>query len=356
MPVIVLAGEEEYNLNKRLAELKSTLLAPAWQTVNLIKLNKPSLKSLGEAAGTFAFGQGKRIVLVDNCELFTKKRAKSAGDDESKPSASKSAKTNKSEDLDDLENILSSVPADTYLVFACPYNFDSTLKTAKQVSQFAKIEEFPKEKYFPGSRNPKLESFCRQEAKKYNATIDDDAIDYLLTSTEGNMRQLASEIEKTSLAILPQTKITYKIISNFCAPLGHIFQFIDLWLSGRNKEALNNLRYLLAQQNAMPILAALQTMLSKWIKLKALYEQYNVSPGETKASASKAISQSDIIKQIAADTKLMSFSIEKDLRRLQKYTAAQLVDKRLQLTRLEYAIKVGQIPADHALIMFVASK
>ncbi len=52
----------------------------------------------------------------------------------------------------------------------------------------------------------------------------------------------------------------------------------------------------------------------------------------------------------------MLFSIEKDLRRLQKFTAAQLVDKRLQLTRLEYAIKVGQIPADHALTMFVSSK
>ncbi len=355
MPVIVLAGEEEYSLSKRLIELKSTLLAPAWQTVNLVKLNKPNLKLLGEATSTVAFGLGNRIVLVDNCELFTKKRAKTGGDEEGKEKPGKSGKTNKTDDLDDLESVLSSVPAGTYLIFACPYNFDSTLKTAKQVIKYAKVEEFPKEKYFPGSRNLKLESFSRQEAKKYNATIDDDAIEYLLNSTEGNMRQLSSEIEKTTLSILPQTKITHKIVSGLCAPQGHIFQFIDLWLSGRNSEALDNLRYLLAQQNAMPILAALQTMLSKWIKLKALYEQYNASPDEKKVT-SKAPSHSDIIKQIAADLKLMSFSIEKDLRRLQKFTAAQLVDKRLQLTRLEYAIKVGQIPADHALIMFVSSK
>ena len=58
---------------------------------------------------------------------------------------------------------------------------------------------------------------------------------------------------------------------------------------------------------------------------------------------------------IAADLKLMPFSVEKDLRRLQKYSASQLVDKRLQLTRLEYSIKVGQIPGDHALAMFISS-
>ena len=355
MPVIVLAGEEEYGLSKRIAELKTTLLVPAWRSVNLIKLNKPSLKSLNDAASTVPFGQGSRIVMVDNCDLFTKKRAKTDGDNESKSVSSKSSKA-KTDDLDELETVLSSVPASTYLIFVCPYNFDSTLKTSKQVTKYAQIEEFPKEKYFPGSRNPKLESFCRQEAKKYNATIDDAAIEYLLISTDGNLRQLASEIEKVSLSILPQTKITHQAVSDLCSPQGHIFQFIDLWLGGQNGKALDNLRYLLAQQNAMPILAALQTMLSKWIKLKALQEQYAAANEKDKAAANKAPSHSEIIKQIAVDLKLMSFSVEKDLRRLQKFTAAQLVDKRLQLTRLEYAIKVGQIPADHALIMFVSSK
>jgi len=355
MPVIVLAGEEEYGLNNRLADLKETLLLPAWKSVNLIKLNKPSLNSLSQAINTMPFGQGNRIVLIENCDLFTKKRTRSDSDADNKLSAPKSSKTSKADDADDLVAALANFPDTTYLIFVCPYNFDSTLKISKQVGKFAQIEEFSKEKYFPGSRNPKLESFCRQEAKKYNATIDDDAIEYLLNSTEGNLRQLASEIEKASLAILPSTKITLKVTSELCLPQGHIFQFIDFWLSRQNNKTQESLRNLLSQQNAMPILATLQTMLGKWIKVKALYEQYSPLSANTKPT-NKAVLNSEIIKRIAADLKLMSFSVEKDLRRLQNFTAAQLVDKRLQLTKLEYSIKVGQIPADHALILFVSSQ
>lgn len=355
MPVIVLAGEEEYALSKRLAELKDSLLAPAWRTLNLIKLTKPSLKALNEAVSTITFGQGNRIVLVENCDLFTKKRGKSDGSSEDDKPKVKSAKLNKDGDLDDLEAVLSNIPNTTHLIFACPYNFDSSLKTSKQVSKFGKVEEFAKEKYFAGSRNPKLESFCREEAKKYNATIDDAAIQYLLLSTEGNLRQLASEIEKASIYILPENKITLPLVKDLCSPQGQIFQFIDFWLAGHNGKALENLRYLMLQQNAMPILATLQSMLSKWIKLKSLYEEY-ASPKTIDTKAVNKPPNSDLIKRIAGDMKLMPFSVEKDLRRLQKYTAAQLIDKRLQLTRLEYAVKTGQIPADHALIMFVSAK
>ncbi len=352
MPVIVLAGEEEFALTKRVAQLKETLLTPPWQVVNFLKLNKPSLSALRESAGTLAFGQGNRIVLIDNCDFFTKKRTKSqsandATSDSEDNKTSKSAKSNNPDD-EELEAIITSVPENTYLVFSCPYNFDTTLKLSKLVSKHAKIEEFTKEKYFPGSRNPKLESFCRQEAKKYGATINDAAIDYLLVSTEGNFRQLASEIEKVSLSILPKTNITYDEVAAICSTQGHIFQFIDFWLNKQTAQALSNLADLLNQQNAMPILATLQTMLSKWIKLKALYETY--------ASQTNKSSENEIAKLIASDLKLMPFSVEKDLRRLQKYSASQLVDKRLQLTRLEYAIKTGQIPGDHALTMFVSSK
>jgi DNA polymerase III delta subunit len=341
VPVIILAGEEEFLLSRRLLELKSTLLSSPWQTINFIKLDSPNLANLREVSGTLPFGQGKRIVSVDNCQLFTKKRTK--------VSAIKADKASRvsidSATEEDFESILSSVPENTYLIFCCPYNFDSTLRLAKLVSKFGQIEEFPKEKYFPGSRSAKLEAWCRQEAKKCNATIDDAAIEYLLLSSEVNLRQIASEIEKVSLSILPKTQITYENVANTCSAQGHIFQFIDLWLSGQKNEALDNLQELLAQQSAMPILATLQTMLGKWIKLKALYEEY--SSGQT--------SLSPIAKQIATDLKLLPFSVEKDLRRLSKYRSDDLVKKRWQLTHLEYCVKTGQVADQHALALFVLS-
>ena len=134
MPVIVLAGEEEFTLNKRLLQLKAKLISPAWQSVNFIKLTKPSLAVLREAADTIPFAQGNRIVLIENCDFFTKKRTKpqEADSEKSETADSKNNKTTKSNIVDeDLESILTSIAANIYLIFACPYNFDSTLKLSK---------------------------------------------------------------------------------------------------------------------------------------------------------------------------------------------------------------------------------
>ncbi len=76
MPVIVLAGEEEFELTRRVAELKSTLLVPPWHTINFIKFNNPDFSTLAETAATLVMGQGKRIVLVEDCQFLQKKEPK----------------------------------------------------------------------------------------------------------------------------------------------------------------------------------------------------------------------------------------------------------------------------------------
>lgn len=347
MPVLVLAGEEEFLISRRIAELKASLLVAPWHTINLIKLSNPNMLTLSEAACTLPFGAGKRIILIQDTNLFTKKRKSNKPSENGDESADKKSSATGEINEEGLASVLETVPENTYLVFVCPYNFDSTLRLSKLISKSAQIEEFPKEKYFPGARSAKLESWCRAEAKKHAATVEDKAIAYLLEGTEADLRELSSEIEKAALTAMPSTVITYDLVANISSAHGHIFQFVDLWLNGQTGEALNNLSELLAQQNAIPVLAAIQTLLGKWIRLKALYEQY----GQTGSK----ISFGEMVKKIAGELKLLPFTVEKDLRRLQKYTAANLIDKRIQLTRLEYAMKVGQIPDQHALALFVLS-
>ena len=134
------------------------------------------------------------------------------------------------------------------------------------------------------------------------------------------------KLKRVTLAILPKTNITYDDVLSLCSAQGHIFQFIDFWLNRQPEKALNNLRDLLVQQNAMPILATLQTMLSKWIKLKALYETYNAQ--------STTSSASEIAKLIANDLKAMPFVVEKDLRRLQKYRRLSISRQALTIDSL----------------------
>jgi DNA polymerase-3 subunit delta len=355
MPVLVLAGEEEFEISRRVAELKSTLLDPNWQTMNFTRLRNPALSEIVELAASLPFGFGNRMILIDQCELFTKKRIKDETGDsaKSKTSSKASGKDKESMALDNFEQSLSSVAANTYIIFSCSANFDSTLKISKAVAKHAQIEAFPKEKYFPGSQSAKLDTWCRKEAKKHGAIIDDDAIQYLLEACEANLRQISSEINKAATAILPKTHIDKKLVENLCPHHSHVFEFADRWLAKQNAEALISLEELLMQQSGMPILAALQTFLSKWIKIKMLSESYRDEVHTVAGSNRKELPLGEVSRRVAAELKMVPFVVERDLRRLAKRTSKELIAKRIELSRLEFLIKTGQIPEKHALELFL---
>src|SRR5262249_36176120 len=145
----------------------------------------------------------------------------------------------------------------------------STLRTSKIVSKYAKIEEFEAVRYYPGSSNPKLEGWCRKEAARFGVTIDDDAIAYLLESTEADLRKVSKEIENASIHVLPDKKITGEIISRLASHQAHAFSLLDHWAMGNRFDALKDLAELLARQSGIPIIALLNTSLSKWVNIKA---------------------------------------------------------------------------------------
>jgi DNA polymerase III subunit delta len=355
MPVMVLAGEEEFEISRRVAELKSKLLDPNWETMNFTRLKNPPLSDIVELAASLPFGFGNRMILIDQCELFTKKRTKGDAIEgtPAKSLAKRPGKDKESTDLDSFEESLSSISPNTYLIFACLANFDSSLKISKSAAKHAQLESFPREKYFPGSRSPKLETWCRKEAHRYSVTIDDDAIQYLLEACEANLRQVSSEINKAAVALLPKTHISKNVVEKLSPHHSHVFEFADRWLANQNAEALLSLEELLTQQSGMPILAALQTFLSKWIKIKLLSESYNEEVHTVLGSNRKELPLADLSRRIAAELKLIPFVVERDLRKLSKWTSKKLIAKRIELSRLEYLIKTGQMPEKHALELFL---
>jgi DNA polymerase-3 subunit delta len=360
MPVIVLAGDEEFEISRRVADLKTKLLDEAWASFNFTLLDNPALPEIIEAAASLPFGPGNRVVLVDRCELFTKKRSKgdttssSKEEDASPLDEKESPKKSKEKGAvtpEAFATALSSVFERTYLIFSCPHNFDSSLKISKAVAQVAEVESFAKEKYFPGSKSPKLQTWCRKEAKRYGATIDDGAIDYLLAGADGQLRQVSSEIGKAATCLLPATDITYDLVVKLSPHQSHVFEFADRWVNGSSAEALISLAELLDQQSAIPILAAMQTMLSKWIKMKILTDEFNNSASDARLDR-KQLPIPELAKKVAYELKLMPFSVERDLKRLANHTSDELIEKQSELTRLEFLIKTGQLPDQHALELF----
>lgn len=356
MPVIILAGDEEFEISRRLAELKLKLVEPSWLTMNFVRLRNAGLLEIIEAAASLPFGEGNRLVVIDRCELFTKRRTKSgaAGGAEHE-TQSKSAKASREFEPVSPEafaQALAAVYERTYLVFACPFNFDSTLKLSKAALQCAQVENFAKEKSFPGTASAGIKTWCRKEAKRFGATLDDEAIDYLLAGAEADLRQLSSEIEKAAIAVLPGTHISLDMVRQLSPHHSHVFALADHWLNNQKVAALKSLEELLLQGSGMPVLAAMQTMLSKWIKLKIISEDFNDSLSHAQVGR-KELPLPELAKKVAFELKLMPFSVEKDLKRLSKHGSEELIAKRIELSRLEFLIKSGQIPERHALELFV---
>src|SRR5262249_36048549 len=125
MPVLVLAGDEEFELSRRVESLKKELLDSEWAAMNLSRHIAPGLPEVCEAAALLPFGDGNKLVLIERCDLFAKKRSKSS---ESGSSAAKNEPM-----LEPFERALNTVSPKTYIVFCCPLNFDSTLRTSKIV-------------------------------------------------------------------------------------------------------------------------------------------------------------------------------------------------------------------------------
>jgi len=357
MPVLILAGDEDFEISRKVAQMKLDLLDPNWATINFQRLDNPDLKSVMDAAATVPFGPGNRVIIVDRCDFFTKKRAKggtASGAAAKAPAKTGSKAKDKGEvDPEEFEAALANVHPLTYLIFACPHNFDSTLKISKAASKVAKVEAFPKEKYWPGSHNAKLASWCQKEAKRFKATIDDESIQYLLDSTEANLRQISAEIQKAAVAILPKTHISFATIVELSPHHSNVFELADRWISGKKGQALVSLDELLATQSGIPIIATLQTLLGKWIKMKVLCDKFNHELPGAPGIDRRELALPDLTRRVAAEMKAMPFVVERDLRKISHISTETLIAKREELIRLEYMLKTGQIPERHALELFV---
>jgi DNA polymerase III delta subunit len=348
MPVLLLAGDEEFELGRRVEKLRAELVDKQWETFNFKKISNPEIREVIDLAGSVPFGPGKLMILMDRCELFAKKRGK--GDSEKAGASEKAVK----QLLDDFDKALAMVAPETYLVFACSSKLDPTLRTSKVVGKHAKIESFEKPKYYGGAPSSQLISWCQREAKRFGATIDDAAITYLFESTEANFRQISKELEKAAVFILPKTHIGLADVSSLSSHYSHIFSLLDHWVSGRSGEALRSLDELISRQSGLPIIATMQTTLAKWIELKAKTAHVYSQMPSGRGIQRRELSINDLADRIAAHPSV-KFMVLQDLKRSKDLTLRRLSEKRAQLCELERKVKSGLMSDQHALVVFLST-
>lgn len=350
MPVLILVGDEDFELYRKLKKLKESLLDPAWASFNYSKIETPSISDVLDNALSVPFGPGNKVIVFDKCDFFTRKSAEKTKGKEKSDAFSVTPKQ-----LERLDKALGSVHPNTYLIFACPFNFDSNLKLSKVASKHAQIEPFEKVKYYLGSNNPKLETWVRKEAKAHGATIDDAAVQYLLDGTEANLRLISQEIEKAATYILPKIHISHAVVVELSPHHSHVFTLLDHWLEGRSSEALNSINELMSKQPALKVMATLQTFLARFIDIKSICDHIQAKLPWGPGVKRRELPFNELVNKVAFEMKVKPFLVEKDIRRLRHHSTAYLIDKRRQLTRLEDLVKTGQVKDRNALELFLSS-
>jgi DNA polymerase III delta subunit len=200
-------------------------------------------------------------------------------------------------------------------------------------------------------------TWCRKRAHKYGAEIDDDACEYLAESAEGNLRAIAMEIEKASIFILPETRITLNVVSELSPHYSNIFALLDHWLRKEHELVLSGIQEILAKQpSAIPVFAVIQTSLSKWLTIKCASEHVLSSLPSGRGIQRRELPVADMARRLQTEIKMNPWVLKMELERLQKVSLPYLVEKKKELTRLEKFVKTGMLTDIHALTIFFAKE
>ncbi|MBD1911340.1 MULTISPECIES: DNA polymerase III subunit delta [unclassified Leptolyngbya] len=178
MPIALFWGEDEYSMQRAIADLRDRTLDPDWASFNFDKIGPEQSDGVMNAlnqAMTPPFGMGQRLVwLVDTtvCQRC-------------------------SEDvLSEMERTLPMIPESTVLLLTMTNKPDGRIRSTKLMQKHADIREFAA---IPPWKTDLLEKKVKQVAQELDVKLTAKAMELLAESVGNDTRQLYTELEKLSL-------------------------------------------------------------------------------------------------------------------------------------------------------------
>ena len=304
MAIYFFYGEEDFNIEKELDKLKKGL-DKNFLEMSFKTYDNPKFADLTAILRTQPMMFGKMLIVINCLDYFSK----TFDDKEIKEITS--ALENNNDNLDIV--FLAILPRNE------GKKLDSRKKFFKLLSKF-NAREFPT---IPTYKTAEIEEWVKKQAKSKGIKPSSDAVTNLVIQVGNNLRQLDTELDKLKLLAYPSENITADMVKEICISNEDFFAFSDLLMQNEKDSALLEFHKLLDKKHPLEILATLQTMLRRWIILKA-------KSGElTNYELSRLTGQHE-------------FVVQKTLQKLKKTNLKDLVALKQNLTEAEYRIKSGQ--------------
>ncbi len=327
MPVYLYWGEEDFNIDKSVMALREKLLTDGLSSLShkILKQQKLSVTTILENLQTVPMMFGNFLIEIYAPDLFLRGADKPSSSDKTMVSL-----------IESIENLMPNFHV--LFVVKLPRGsnkkIDSASKLVKTIQKHGEVREFP---VFKSYQTDKIIGWINQICKEKELKINADAASELVYANGEELRLLDNELEKLKLLIYPEKTITKKNVLSFLANNENVFLLADCILKSDKKNMLIELRKLTQKEHPLKILAVLQSIIKRWLRIK-------VEANENKTA-----------QDISRIINLHEFVVKQDMEKLKKIPLVHLINLRKALTEIEFSIKSGKMSDDVAFDMIFAA-
>lgn len=303
MAIYFFYGEEDFDIEIEVDKLKKKL-DKNFLDMSFKTFDNPKFADLISILRSQPMMFGKMLIVINCLEYFTK-----TFDDKEIKEVEKALEDNN-------ENL------DIAFVAQLPRNegkkLDSRKKLFKLLSKY-NSKECP---VIPAYKTAELESRIIKFAKDKGLKCEKEALNAIISQIGNNLRQIDKELEKLKLFAYPKDVVDKKMVQEMCVSNEDLFAFSDYLMENQKDMALLEYRKLLYTRYPLEILSTLQTMVRRWIIIKAR-------------------AQNSTTMELAKMTGQHEYVVKLTLQKLKNANLKDLVRLKQNLTDAEYNIKAG---------------
>lgn len=303
MAVYFFYGEEDFDIENEINKLKKKL-DKNFLEMSFKTYDNPKFPDLISILRTQPMMFGKMLIVINCLDYFSK--------------------TFEDKEIKEIEKALEDNNENLDIIFVAQLprgegkKLDSRKKFFKLLSKQNSKEFAP----IPTYKTADLESRIIQLSKSKGIKLDKNALTSVISQIGNNLRQIDKELDKLKLFAYPNEIVTSTMVKEICVSNEDLFAFSDFLMENEKDRALLEYRKLLDTHYPLEILSTLQTMLRRWIILKA--KGHNSTPIE-----------------LSRLTGMHEYVVKLNLQKLKKTNLKDLVKLKENLTEAEYKIKAG---------------
>ena len=306
MAVYFFYGEEDFNIEQEIEKLKKGL-DKNFLEMSFKTYDNPKFPDLISILRTQPMMFGKMLVVINCLDYFSK--------------------TFDDKEIKQIAEVLQENNDNLDVVFVAQLKRDEGKKLDSRKKFFKTLSKYNAQEFavIPTYKTAELEGWIIKQAKAKKLKMDTGAATAMISQIGNNLRQLDTELDKLQLMAYPQNVVTPDMVKEICISNEDLFAFSDYLLEGKKDLALREYRKLLEKKYCMEIVSTLQTMLRRWIILKAKSSEC------TPMELSRLTGQHEYVVKLT-------------LQKLKKTNLKDLVKLKQNITEAEFKIKSGQAP------------